>query len=109
MICQNSGAHAAGCDLPLQLQQVGNLVDVAVQSESAHRALQGEFRAIFQPFFQSQVFHAQGVNLQNAKVATFGSQAEDVFHVTNRDNLPLTEAEQNSLRDQLIETLNTDY
>ena len=56
-----------------------------------------------------QVFHAQGVNLQNAKVATFGSQAEDVFHVTNRDNLPLTEAEQNSLRDQLIETLNTDY
>ena len=54
-----------------------------------------------------QVFHAQGIHLQNAKVATFGSQAEDVFHVTNRDNLPLTEAEQDSLREQLVETLDT--
>jgi [protein-PII] uridylyltransferase len=56
-----------------------------------------------------QVFYAQGVHLQNAKVATFGSQAEDVFHVTNRDNRPLTETEQNSLREQLIVTLGTHY
>jgi len=54
------------------------------------------------------VFHAQGVHLQNAKVATFGSQAEDVFHVTNRDHQPLTEAEQDSLREQLVEMLDTD-
>ncbi len=54
-----------------------------------------------------QVFHAQGIHLQNAKVATFGSQAEDVFHVTNRDHLPLTEAEQDCLREQLVETLDT--
>ena len=55
-----------------------------------------------------QVFYAQGVNVQNAKVATFGSWAEDVFHVTNRDNLPLTEAEQNSLREKLVEALDAD-
>ena len=54
-----------------------------------------------------QVFHAQGVHLQNAKVATFGSQAEDAFHVTNRDHLALTGAEQDSLREQLVETLDT--
>jgi [protein-PII] uridylyltransferase len=55
-----------------------------------------------------QVFYAQGVNLQNAKVATFGSWAEDVFHVTNRDNQPLTDAEQQSLREKLIEELDAD-
>mgnify|MGYP001819508075 CR=1 FL=1 len=45
---------------------------------------------------------------QNAKVATFGAQAEDVFHVPNHDNQPLTEAEQKALREQLIERLDSD-
>ncbi len=52
-----------------------------------------------------QVFYKQGVELQSAKVATFGSQAEDVFYVTNSKNQPLTQTEQENLREQLIDTL----
>ncbi|HFD79385.1 MAG TPA: [protein-PII] uridylyltransferase [Gammaproteobacteria bacterium] len=52
-----------------------------------------------------QVFHAQGIDLQNAKIATFGTQAEDVFYVTGRDGGPLGEEEQQQLRERLIRTL----
>ena len=54
-----------------------------------------------------QVFYKQSIELQGAKVSTVGSQAEDIFYVTNSDNQPLTKAEQESLREQLIDTLNS--
>lgn len=52
-----------------------------------------------------QVFYQQGIELQGAKVTTFGSQAEDVFYVTNSNKQSLTEKEKDSLREQLINTL----
>ena len=52
-----------------------------------------------------KVFHANAVDLQNAKIATFGSQAEDVFYVTGRNGGILDEDEQKTLREQLIQTL----
>ncbi len=52
-----------------------------------------------------KVFHACGIDLQNAKVATFGSQAEDVFYITSRNGGPLSEEEQGDLREQLIKAL----
>ncbi len=54
-----------------------------------------------------KVFHRCGVKLQNAKVATFGSQAEDVFYITSRDGGPLSEEEQGELREQLIKELDS--
>ena len=52
-----------------------------------------------------RVFDDSEVLLQNAKIATFGSQAEDVFYVSGRDDRPLTEEQQGELREALIHTL----
>jgi len=51
------------------------------------------------------VFDDSEVLLQNAKIATFGSQAEDVFYVSGRDDRPLSEEQQGALREALIHTL----
>ncbi|MDN5871406.1 MAG: [protein-PII] uridylyltransferase [Nitrococcus sp.] len=42
-----------------------------------------------------------GVRLQNAKIATIGERAEDVFFLTDRDNHALDEATQQCLRERL--------
>jgi [protein-PII] uridylyltransferase len=52
-----------------------------------------------------RVFHSCGVQLQNAKIATFGSQAEDVFYVTRHDGGPLTLPQQRGLRQKLVAAL----
>ncbi|WP_455234024.1 [protein-PII] uridylyltransferase [Thiogranum longum] len=52
-----------------------------------------------------RVLDANDVVLQNAKIATFGSQAEDVFYVTGRKGGPLTAEEQERVRDKLVEAL----
>jgi [protein-PII] uridylyltransferase len=52
-----------------------------------------------------RVFDDLGIILQNAKIATFGSQAEDAFYVTGRDDRPLTGEQQGELRQALIHTL----
>ncbi len=48
-----------------------------------------------------QALHSLGIQLQNAKIATFGAQAEDVFYITGVKGKPLTESEQQDLSDQL--------
>jgi [protein-PII] uridylyltransferase len=53
----------------------------------------------------ARVFHACGLQLQNAKIATFGSQAEDTFYVTGQSGQALTEQQQRLLREKLVETL----
>jgi [protein-PII] uridylyltransferase len=53
----------------------------------------------------AQVLDRHDVHLQNAKVATIGERAEDVFFVTTADNRPLDEAQCATLRDALIEAL----
>ena len=51
------------------------------------------------------MFDQEGVALQNAKVATVGERAEDVFFVTTVDNQPLDEAYSESLGKALREGL----
>ena len=53
----------------------------------------------------ARVFYACGTQLQNAKIATFGSQAEDVFYVTAENGDPLNEQDQQQLREKLIAAL----
>ena len=48
---------------------------------------------------------ACGVRLQNAKIATFGERAEDVFFITNAANQPLSEQGKQSLRNTISRTL----
>ncbi len=52
-----------------------------------------------------RVLFANGVDLQNAKIATFGAQAEDVFYVTDREGKPLNQTQQQQLRQALTEAL----
>jgi [protein-PII] uridylyltransferase len=52
-----------------------------------------------------RVFFETGVDLQSAKIATFGSRAEDVFFVTDLQGRPLGEAQQEALREALIKAL----
>ncbi len=52
-----------------------------------------------------QVFYEQGIVLQNAKIATFGSKAEDVFFVTDSKGDVLDAAAQDSLREALEQAL----
>lgn len=54
-----------------------------------------------------RVFFKSGVQLQNAKIATFGSQAEDVFFVTDPQGHPLTDDQQAQLRDDLVRALDS--
>ncbi|MFN2309478.1 MAG: [protein-PII] uridylyltransferase [Gammaproteobacteria bacterium] len=52
-----------------------------------------------------RAFNTCGVRLQNARIATFGSRAEDVFYITDTGNRPLTSEDQERLRAQLIDGL----
>jgi [protein-PII] uridylyltransferase len=59
-------------------------------------------------FQVAKVLDQENVALQNAKVATVGERAEDVFFVTTADRQPLDEAQSerlgNSLREALSDT-----
>ncbi|PWG63903.1 [protein-PII] uridylyltransferase [Sediminicurvatus halobius] len=51
------------------------------------------------------VFARCGVRLQNAKIATIGERAEDVFFITDRDNQPLSGDLRQCVRRTLMELL----
>ena len=48
-----------------------------------------------------QAFANCGARVQNAKIGTFGNRAEDVFYITDQDNLPITDTD-------LLEALRTE-
>lgn len=53
-----------------------------------------------------QAFIDCGIQLQNAKIATIGARAEDIFYITDRDGQPLTDAaDQQALREALLKHL----
>ncbi len=57
-----------------------------------------------------QAFIDCGVRLLNAKIATFGARAEDIFLVTDTHNRPITDAEsQANLRKSIIKYLEIQY
>lgn len=48
-----------------------------------------------------------GVRLKNAKIATFGERAEDIFFITDINNLPVIDKQlQNCLKNSITESLN---
>lgn len=53
-----------------------------------------------------KAFNVCGVRLHNAKIATLGARAEDVYYISDRDNKPLTEEAQfDCLRETLTSYL----
>ncbi|MBY5268226.1 protein-P-II uridylyltransferase [Spiribacter salinus] len=54
------------------------------------------------------VFARHSLRVQNAKIATIGERAEDVFFLTDADNAPLTPALRQQLRSELLELFEGD-
>lgn len=49
----------------------------------------------------AQVLRAQGLNVHDARIATFGERAEDLFQITDANGQPLDQRTQQALRDAL--------
>ena len=53
-----------------------------------------------------RAFIDRGIQLQNAKIATIGARAEDIFYITDSEALPITDAAaQQALREALLKHL----
>ncbi|BCA95715.1 bifunctional uridylyltransferase/uridylyl-removing enzyme [Legionella antarctica] len=53
----------------------------------------------------SRVFLTLSIHLHNAKIATAGERAEDMFYISNQKGLPLDSEEKETLRQKLSEAL----
>ena len=56
----------------------------------------------------TQIFRAQGLRVHDARIATFGERAEDIFQLTDAADAPLDEAAQARLGEALTRTLQGD-
>lgn len=57
----------------------------------------------------TQVFRSQGLRVHDARIATFGERAEDIFQLTDAHNAPLDEAAQTRLGEALARILQGDF
>ncbi|WP_460762497.1 [protein-PII] uridylyltransferase [Lysobacter fragariae] len=56
----------------------------------------------------AQVLRDQHLRVHDARIATFGERAEDVFQITDRRDQPLDETQQQALRDALLACIDGD-
>jgi [protein-PII] uridylyltransferase len=94
--------------MPRQVRMFTTPVQVSISPEPANRRTVIELVAGDRPgllYQVGQVFGRHGVELQNAKVATIGERAEDVFFVTNQQSEPLDEAASAALKAALEDAL----
>jgi [protein-PII] uridylyltransferase len=80
---------------PRQVRVFSTPVQITITQDPANERTVIELVASDRPgllYQVGQVFENVGVSLQNAKVATIGERAEDVFFVTTDDNAPLDDA-----------------
>jgi [protein-PII] uridylyltransferase len=96
---------------PRQVRMFSTPVSVNLSRDEPNRRTVIELTAGDRPgllFQVAKVLDQENVALQNAKVATVGERAEDVFFVTTADRQPLDEAQSerlgNSLREALSDT-----
>ena len=95
---------------PRQVRMFSTPVQISMSTDPTYPRTIVELTAADRPgllYQVGQVLDRQGVELQNAKIATIGERAEDVFFVTTRDNAPLDEAASAALKAALIEALKT--
>jgi len=93
---------------PRQVRMFSTPVQVTISQDASNRRTVIELVAGDRPgllFQVAKVFGEQRVALQNAKVATVGERAEDVFFVTTMDRQPLDDAQSERLGKALREGL----
>jgi [protein-PII] uridylyltransferase len=93
---------------PRQVRMFSTPVQVAISQDALNRRTVIELVAGDRPgllFQVAKVFDQERVALQNAKVATVGERAEDVFFVTTMDRQPLDDAQSERLGNALREHL----
>jgi [protein-PII] uridylyltransferase len=80
---------------PRQVRMFATPVQIAISEDASNSRTVVELVASDRPgllFQVAKVFDQQRVALQNAKIATIGERAEDVFFVTNAERQPLDAA-----------------
>jgi [protein-PII] uridylyltransferase len=93
---------------PRQVRMFSTPVQVAISQDPLNARTIVELVAGDRPgllFEVAKVFDQEHVALQNAKIATVGERAEDVFFVTNTSHQPLDEASSEQLGKALRESL----
>ena len=93
---------------PRRLRHFSTELQISFAADSYNDRTVLEVIAADRPGLLAQVgtaFARLGLRLQNAKIATIGERAEDVFFITNHDNQPLDDATQERLREALEEML----
>jgi [protein-PII] uridylyltransferase len=94
--------------MPRQVRMFSTPVQISTTTDPANERTVIELVAADRPgllYQVGQVFDRHGIHLQNAKVATIGERAEDVFFVTTQNHQPLDENESAALKSALIEAL----
>ena len=94
--------------VPRQVRMFSTPVQIQMSTDSANQRTVVELVAADRPgllFQVAQVLDQQGVELHNARVATIGERAEDVFFVTTRDHTPLDDDAQTALKTALEQSL----
>ncbi|HEU4619001.1 MAG TPA: [protein-PII] uridylyltransferase, partial [Gammaproteobacteria bacterium] len=94
---------------PRQVRMFSTPVQVVITNDAVNQRTVIELVAGDRPGLLLQVakvFEQEHVALQNAKIATIGERAEDVFFVTTEDgNLPLDDAHRDRLAERLREAM----
>src|SRR5690606_14264593 len=93
---------------PRQVRMFSTKVEVTVASDATNERTVVELVAGDRPGLLLQVarvFERERVALQNAKIATIGERAEDVFFVTMEDGAPLDEEQSRQLAERLKQAL----
>lgn len=90
--------------IPRQLRHfdIENTVDISLNPALNQNMV--EISTLDQPGLLARVgglFMMQGLDIHSAKIATLGERAEDIFFVTKKNNIPMSDTEASTLAQQL--------
>ncbi|SPL70352.1 [protein-PII] uridylyltransferase [Acinetobacter stercoris] len=90
--------------IPRQLRHfdIENTVDITLNDALLQNMV--EISTLDQPGLLAKVgglFMMQGLDIHSARIATLGERAEDIFFVTKKDGMPMTDEEAETLAQQL--------
>jgi [protein-PII] uridylyltransferase len=94
--------------LPRQTKHFTFPTDIQFWADDKYQRTAMQITAYDRPGLLSQIARAMQdceVRLQNAKIATLGERAEDIFYLTDYHNQPLTSERQVCLQDTVLELL----